>query len=73
MTMSDDRLTEIRDLLSLLLEQARATGRKQDEVLESHRSAVASYRRMQRFGVVVIVVLLSLLAVLAVALFSTYG
>ena len=71
--MSDDRLTEIRDLLAQLLEQARATGRKQDEVLESHRAAVASQRKAQRFGVLVIVVLLALLALLAVAVLSTYG
>lgn len=70
MTMSDDRLTEIRDLLSLLLEQARAAGRKQDEVLESHRAAVASYRKMQRVGVVVTAVMLPLLALLVVVLLS---
>lgn len=68
--MCDERLTEIRDPLAQLLAQARATGCKQDEALESHRAAVASQRKTQRFGVVAIVVLLALLAV---TLFSTYG
>jgi predicted membrane chloride channel (bestrophin family) len=58
---SDDRLVEIRDLLGQLLEQARATARKQDELMETYRAAIASHRKLQLFGVVVIVVLLGLL------------
>ena len=59
---SEDRLTEIRDLLRQLLEQARITARKQDEAMETYRAAVASHRKLQRFGSAIIVVVLALLA-----------
>lgn len=68
---SEERLTEIRDLLKDLLEAVRSADRKQDEVRAEYRAAsvqyresIAAHRRLTRFGSVLIVLLFLLLVYL---------
>lgn len=60
--MSEERLEEIRDILLKQLEQTRAMARRQEETAQQYKDALASHRKIQQSGVVMIVVLLGLLA-----------
>lgn len=59
--MSDEPLTEIRDLLEKLLEQSRAMATKYDTALREHPEALVEQRRAQRIVMIPIVAVILLL------------
>ena len=58
--MTEDRLAEIRDLLAQLLQQARETARRQEDMQALYRVALGAQRRWQRFGLTIILSLVGL-------------
>lgn len=58
--MPEDRLVEIRDLLAQLVQQARETAKRQEDLEALYRAALGAHRRWQRMGLAIIVPLMAL-------------